>query len=181
MTKKRPFLSPLGIAALAIALLLQTGLSAGQIRRFNPPVKAPSFSLPALEGGRRTLEDYAGRPLLVSVWASWCAPCRYELPEFQRARDVLAAPHPDAAFVTVNLGDGGARAGAMMRKLQLDLPVLLSGDEFVQRYGIIAIPAILVFNREGRLAVVHDGWSMGTNLADELGKDLEAMGRRASD
>ena len=130
--------------------------------------------------GRRTLEDYRGRPLLISVWASWCAPCRYELPEFQRARDVLAEPHPDAAFITVNLGDGGARAGAMMRSLRLDLPVLLSGDKFVRRYGINTIPTILVFDRDGRLAVAHDGWVMGTDLAEKLAKDLEAMGRRAS-
>jgi thiol-disulfide isomerase/thioredoxin len=180
MTKTRILLSPLGIAALAVVLLLQTGTSAGQVRRFSPPVEAPSFSLPALDGGRHKLEDYRGRPLLVSVWASWCAPCRYELPEFQRARDALAGPHPDAAFVTVNLGDGGARAGAMMRQLQLDLPVLLSGDKFVRQYGIIAIPTILVFDREGRLSAMHDGWIMGTDLADELAKDLEAMSRRAS-
>jgi thiol-disulfide isomerase/thioredoxin len=181
MIRRGRLLSPLGIAALAFVLLLQTGVSAGQIRRFDPPVKAPSFSLPALDGGRRTLEDYRGRPLLISVWASWCAPCRYELPEFQRARDVLAEPHPDAAFITVNLGDGGARAGAMMRKLGLDLPVLLSGDKFVRQYGIISIPSILVFDPDGRLAVVHDGWVMGTNLAHELAEDLEAMGGRTAD
>jgi thiol-disulfide isomerase/thioredoxin len=181
MSGKTKTFSPLWPAALSVLLLMQTGISVGGARRFEPPVRAPSFSLPGLDGGRHALADFRGRPLLLSVWASWCAPCRYELPEFQRARDALAAPHPDAVFMTVNVGESGARAKTWMDRQELDLPVLLASDRFVDQYAIISIPAILVFDRDGRLAVIHDGWVMGTDLAEELAKDLESLGRRASD
>jgi thiol-disulfide isomerase/thioredoxin len=178
---RRPHpLSPVWLAVLAALLLVQTGITQGEVRRFNPPLKAPAFELPGLDGGRHALEDFRGRPLLISVWASWCTPCKIELPEFQRASRELAGPHPDAAFVTVNLGEGGARAKTWAAQHGLRLPILLAGQKFMQDYGLIAIPTILVFDRDGRLAAAHEGWVMNTDLVQELGKDLDALGTRAA-
>jgi thiol-disulfide isomerase/thioredoxin len=73
--RPRP-LSPVWLAVLAALLLVQTGITQGEVRRFNPPLKAPAFELPGLDGGRHALEDFRGRPLLISVWASWCTPCK---------------------------------------------------------------------------------------------------------
>ncbi len=178
--RRRRSIPAVWLAALTLLLLAQTGLGHGEVRRFNPPVKAPSFDLPGLDGERHALEDFRGKPLLVSVWASWCAPCKFELPEFQRASQELAGPHPDAVFVTINLGDGGARAKAWADRHGIRLPILLAGQKFMQDYGLIAIPTILVFDRDGRLAVAHEGWVMNTDLVDALGKDLESLGRKAS-
>ena len=115
-------------AVLAGLLLMQTGPSHADTKQFNPAQPFKPFDLPALEGGRHTLEEFRGHPLILSVWASWCAPCRYELPAFQIARKALAESHPDAVLMTINLGDGGARAKGFMDKLGLDLPVLLVRD-----------------------------------------------------
>jgi len=180
MRIRHRFFSPWLLAALALALLAQTGLSRGQVRHFNPPVEAPEFNLPGLDGKKHALSDYRGRVLVLSAWASWCMPCRQELPEFARARDELAGPYADAVFMTVNLGESGARARSWMEKAGLDLPVLLSSTKFMDQYGLMVVPSILVFDRDGRLAVLRSGWSPGTDLVEELSDDLSSLGRRAA-
>ena len=180
MQRRPRFLSPWWLAALALALLVQTGISQGKTDRFNPPVQVPEFNLPGLDGQKHALADYRGRPLIVSVWASWCAPCQAELPEFARARKELAGPYPDAVFATVNLGESGARARTWMDKTGLDLPVWLAPLKFMEVYGLMVVPAIMVFDGDGRVAVLHQGWSNGTNLVEELGRDLDALAKRAA-
>jgi cytochrome c biogenesis protein CcmG/thiol:disulfide interchange protein DsbE len=180
MRRRTRFLSPWWLAALALALLLQTGISQGKINRFNPPVKVPEFNLPGLDGQKHALSEYRGRPLVISVWASWCAPCKAELPEFARARRELAGPFPDAVFTTVNLGESGARAKTWMDKTGLGLPVWLATMKFMDDYGLMVVPAILVFDGEGRVVVLHQGWSNDTNLVEELGQDLASLARQTS-
>lgn len=180
MRIKHRFFSPLLLAALAVVLLFQTDFSRGQVKHFNPPREAPEFNLPGLDGGKHALSDFRGRILLLSVWASWCMPCRAELPEFARARDELAGRHADAVFMTVNLGEGGARAKSWMDKAGLDLPVLLASSKFMDEYGLAVVPSIMIFDRDGRLAVLHSGWSSDTDLVAELSHDLSSLGRRAA-
>ncbi len=132
-----------------------------------------------MDGRRYALSDFRGRPLVVSVWASWCAPCQEELPEFARAREVLAASHPDAVFTTINVGESGARARSWMDKQGLDLPVLLAPMSFMDQYGLMVVPSILVFDREGRVSALHEGWVADTDLVEKLGHDLSVQGKRA--
>ena len=180
MKKRQRVVSLLWMAAVAVLLLIQTGPLQGQARRHDPPKEMPSFSLPGLDGDKHSLEDYKDRFLVLSLWATWCLPCRYELPEFQRAREVLAASHPEAVLMTVNMGESGARAKLWLKKHDLELPVLLATDKFALDYGVISLPAILIFDRQGRLAVSHDGWVMGTDLVEEIGADLETLSSKAS-
>jgi len=172
--------SPLLLAALAVVLLVQTGVTRGQVKHYNPPRQAPEFNLPGLDGQKHALSDYRGRVLVLSAWASWCMPCREELPEFARARDELAGRHPEAVFMTVNLGETGARARSWMNKAGLDLPVLLATTKFMEKYGLMVVPSILVFDRDGRLAVLRSGWTPGMDLAEELSRDLTSLGKRAA-
>ncbi len=172
--------SPLLLAALAVVLLVQTGVSRGQVKHFNPPKQAPEFNLPGLDGEKHALSDFRGQVLVLSVWASWCMPCREELPEFARARDELAGSHSEAVFMTVNLGESGARARSWMDRAGLDLPVLLASTKFMDEYGIMVVPSILVFDRDGRLAVLRSGWSPGMDLVEELSNDLSSLGKRAA-
>jgi len=168
------------LVGMAVVLLVQTGISRGQVRHFNPPKEAPKFNLPGLDGEKHALSDFRGQVLVLSAWASWCMPCREELPQFARARDELAGRHPDAVFVTVNLGESGARARSWMNKAGLDLPVLLATTNFMDEYGLMVVPSILVFDRDGRLAVLRSGWSPGTDLVEELSHDLSSLERRAA-
>ncbi len=172
--------SPLLLAALAVVLLVQTGVTEGQVKHFNPPREAPEFNLPGLDGEKHALSDYRGQVLVLSAWASWCMPCRAELPEFARARDELAGRHSEAVFMTVNLGESGARAKSWMNKAGLDLPVLLASTKFMDEYGLMVVPSILVFDRNGRLAVLHSGWTPGTDLVEEISSDLSSLGKRAA-
>ena len=167
----------LWVGLLAGLLLMQTDPTHGETTHFNPTRAFKPFDLPVLDGGRHTLEDFRGRPVLLSVWASWCAPCRYELPQFQQARSELAGTYPDAVFLTINVGDGGARAKGFMKKIGVDLPVLLAGHKFVYEYDITIIPTLWILDREGKLAIRHQGWTQGTDLPAVLGEDLDTLER----
>lgn len=165
------------MALVAGLLLIQTGPIRGGTRQFNPSREIKPFDLPALDGGRQTLDDFRGRPLLLSIWATWCAPCREELPQFQSAREKLAEAHPEAVFMTVNVGDGGARARSFLTQLDLDLPVLLAGKNFIYDYDILTIPSLMVLDRDGKLAILHEGWGKDIDLPEVLREDLEMLDR----
>ncbi|MFQ5670665.1 MAG: TlpA family protein disulfide reductase [Acidobacteriota bacterium] len=173
--RPRPHLAFFWFGLLALALLLQTQDTPGQVRHLDPMEKAPAFSLPGLDGATHDLADYRGRTLVLSLWASWCAPCREELPQFQRARQALARSHPGAALVTVNIDDSGARAKLWLKKQGLDLPVLLATPHFVSDYGVIVIPTILFIDAQGRLAAVREGWAEDNDLVQEIGAELDRM------
>ncbi|MFQ5718711.1 MAG: TlpA family protein disulfide reductase [Acidobacteriota bacterium] len=180
MRRRARGLSVLWIGLLAGVLLLQAGPIHGGTTRFSPAREFRAFDLPALAGGRHALADFRGRPVLLSVWATWCAPCRQELPQFQRARDELRDEHPDAVFLTVNLGDGGARVQGFLTRVGLDLPVLLAGQNFVEQYGIRTIPTLFVLDRDGKLASLHEGWGPDIDLPAALAEDLSSLDRPRS-
>jgi hypothetical protein len=102
-------------------------------------------------------------------------PCREELPEFARAREVLAETHPDVVFSTINLAESGARARSWMEQVGLELPVMLAPMQFMDAYGLMVVPSILVFDRDGRVTVLHSGWVQGTDLVVELTRDLAPL------
>ena len=166
------------IGLLALVLLVQAVPSHGGTRQFDPARAIQSFDLPGLDGKRHTLKDYSGGPLFISIWATWCAPCKEELPRFEAARNALAESYPEAAFTTVNVGDGGARAASFMRRYGLELPVLLAGQNFIYDYNIVTVPTLMVLNENGHLAILHEGWSSATDLTDVLRQDLEILAKR---
>ncbi|MFQ5766759.1 MAG: TlpA family protein disulfide reductase [Acidobacteriota bacterium] len=175
-----PF-APLGLAVVLALLLIQTGPTHGFVERLDPPKEVPGFDLPALDGQRYSLEEFRGRPFFLSLWATWCAPCQQELPQFDRVRKALAESHPDVVMMTANIGESGARAGSWMKRHKLDLPVLLASEKFVNKFEVMVLPSILVFNRDGRLASIHRGWSQSTDLLAEVKKDLAAMDGKKAD
>src|SRR6266581_4671325 len=108
------------------------------IARPNSP--APTVSLPALDGGSRDLAQERGKVVLLNFWATWCIPCRTEMPELQS----LAADLQGESFTlfTIALQEDAATITLFRRELGLRLPVLLGEDGQVTRsYVVRALPA----------------------------------------
>ena len=114
---------------------------------------APAFELPRAEGGRASLAEQRGRVVLVNFWATWCPPCRAELPALQALHATLAAEGLAVLAVSVDAGPGEAVARFASGR-GLDVPVLVDpAEDVARRYGVGAYPTSVVIDRSGR--IVH--------------------------
>jgi peroxiredoxin len=114
---------------------------------------APDFELARAQGGRAGLAEQRGRVVLLNFWATWCAPCRAELPALQALQRSLAADGLAVVAVSVDAGPSEAVARFAAGR-GLDFPVLLDpGEDVARRYGVGAYPTSVVIDRQGR--IVH--------------------------
>ncbi len=120
---------------------------------------APDFSMLDAEGNAVRLSDCFGKPIVLNFWASWCPPCRAELPAF----DALYAEYGDRVqFLMVDLTDGSretqADAAAFIREQGYRFPVYYDTKlEGMQAYQLSAIPVTILIGADGAQAASHSG------------------------
>jgi len=111
---------------------------------------APDFTLPSFEGEPVTLSDLWGRVVVLNFWASWCPPCRQEMPAFQRVWD--AYRDKGVLFLGINIQDDEAEARAFLREFGITYPNLLDPPGRVATlYGAVGIPSTFVIAQDGTL------------------------------
>ena len=114
-----------------------------------PGGRAPAFSLTATDGTHVSLGSLAGKPLVINFWASYCPPCKAEMPMLQR---VMAA-QSSAQLVLVNEGDNPDAAAGFLRSLHVTSPSLLDSDLAVgHAFGAIALPTTVFVASDGTIA-----------------------------
>jgi peroxiredoxin len=167
----------LGLVALGVAAAAWPSASEARVGARPPP-----FNLPAVQGGpsqgRFKLSDHLGkRPIVVLFWATWCQPCRQELPFYSQ----LYERHEDAGLRVVAISMDGPEsitgAGPMARRLGLEFPVVSDLDTAVT--GRLnprrAAPFSVWINREGRIVREHEGFTMAER--DEIARGVAALVR----
>lgn len=118
----------------------------------------PDIALPCLAGGGSvSLARAFGKPTVINFWASWCAPCRDELPAFQRYADRVARDAPGAVLVIgVVTGDRRDAAASLAADLGIHFPALYDADRVVTRQlGRNALPVTLLLDAQGRLVHLY--------------------------
>ena len=126
---------------------------------------APPIDVERLdEPGRLRLADYQGIPVVVNFWASWCTPCRQEMPEL----DALAKKHgPRIAVIGVNMQDRPEDARALLDELGVDYPVGIDTDSAaVLAYEVTVVPSTLFITADGRFAGRASGKPSPAELDD---------------
>ena len=115
-----------------------------------PPVgrPAPDFSLPLMSGGTLSLHSLRGRPVVLNFWASWCVPCREEMPLLVRLHDRYGVRGVE--FVGVDTEDLEADARAFLAKYHVDYPLVRGGDErLMDAYAIPGLPTTVFIGANG--------------------------------
>ena len=185
----RPWLAMAGgiVLGIAIGSVLFFGLPAGagappsEVLATQPPrisapglkigSPAPDFDLMRPDGGRVRLADQLGQVVLLNFWATWCGPCRIEMPLIQEAYDT----YKDRGFVAlgVNFDEPAEAVSAFAEELQISFPLLLDpGGEVQRQYLIRGYPTTVILDREGRIQVYH----IGSLTKSQLDADLKQVG-----
>ena len=120
-------------------------------------LKAPSFALKDLSGKEVKLEDYRGKLIFLNFWATWCPPCRQEMPSMER----LYTEFKDRGLtmLAVDLREGTGKVKAFKEDFKLSFPILLDSDGRVGlMYGVRSIPTTYLIDQEGNVI----GGALGT-------------------
>jgi len=152
--------------------LLLAILTAGAGPTQAPGRPAPDFELKSLEGRPTRLSEFRGRPLLVNFWASWCDPCREEMPAIVVAFERHSAAR--LAVLAVNLRDQERERDVrrFVEEFRLPFPILLDTRGTVRRrYRVRAIPTSVFIDSAGIVRMVHPG----PMTADALSRGLAAV------
>jgi thiol-disulfide isomerase/thioredoxin len=115
---------------------------------------APNFEWNAPDGATRKLSDLRGRPVVVTFWATWCRPCREEMPAMQRV-----AGSTDAVFLAVDLLEDGTRVRGFMDSLALDrlLPLLDLDGAVTRKYSVLELPQTFFVDAQGVIRHIEHG------------------------
>lgn len=131
---------------------------------------APDFALLDVRDGEtvRQLSDYRGQAVVLNWYASWCNPCKEEIPEFQEAQDALEG---DVVFLLVNLEQDRGEANRFLDELDATMTSVLDSDGSVARhYRAINLPTTYFIDAEGRISSDGVGFVSEEILREELGK-----------
>jgi len=129
-----------------------------------PETPAPDFTLKSLDGANLRLEEYRGQVVLINFWASWCGPCRQEMPVLDRLHQRYEAAGFAVLGVNVEGVEGPARE--LLNKVPVTFPVLIDeGQKVSELYALQAMPSTVVIDRDGVVRYVHRGYRPG----DEAG------------
>jgi peroxiredoxin len=183
------FRRALGLHAAALSLMLwacstPSSSAPDSVKPESQRRRAPDFALRDADGKLVRLSDYRGKVVLLNFWATWCGPCKLEIPwfiEFERQ-------HKDKGFAVLGVSmdeDGWEVVKPFIRRLGVNYRILMGDDEVARLYGgVDALPTSFLIDRQGRVASVHVGLvsrrSYERDLAELLGDSPDGA-RRAVD
>ena len=128
------------------------------------PLTTLGFEAKLLDGSRVSAADIAGQPLIINFWATWCAPCRAEMPAF----DAWLTAHPrlGVRMIAISMDDGAKRKLVQRVAAGFQFPVAMARDVQLPRgWQVSGIPVTLVFDRTG--AIAFDSRNTPSGLVDQ--------------
>ncbi len=149
----RTWLSLLLVCFLSITVLTQA--NAASVKG-----PAPDFTLKSLGGKNLKLSEMTGNVVLINFWASWCGPCREEMPLL----NALHKKYEALGFTVlgVNVEEDEKNVRGFLKNFPVDFPILLDNKNRVSKqYNVIAMPTTVVVDRDGNMRFLHQGYKPG--------------------
>jgi len=143
--------------------------------------QAPGFSLTSLSGNQINLKNYRGKVVLLDFWATWCGPCRLEIPGFVQLQNKYGSQ--GLKIVGVSMDDGPRPVRQFYQDFHMNYPVVMGTDKLGELYGgILGLPTSFLIGRDGRIYAKHVGLTDMGVFESEI-KELLAVppGHKASD
>jgi peroxiredoxin len=136
---------------LIVFLRQERGSIIKTAKMIQPGFKVPSFTFPDINGKEVSLSDQRGKVILVNVWATWCPPCRREMPSMQRLYEKFKGKNFEILAVSID-SEGREAVEPFMRKMNLTFPALLDPGETIRSlYGITGVPESFIIDQQGIL------------------------------
>jgi peroxiredoxin len=157
--------------AILLLALMGTLLMPGKETKISGPARTgqpmPDFSLTDLDGNPVQISDFQGQPLLINAWATWCPPCRAEMPDLH----AYYLNHREEGFVmlAVNAGETQSPVEEFIADMGFTFPVLLDpGKAALTQLGIHSFPTSIIVNRDGVIDQIHTGMLTAAMLDEKV-------------
>ena len=155
------------LVAAAILLLLANRGDAASLGPARKGALLGNLTLTDVNGKQVQLSDYAGRPVLINAWATWCPPCQAEMPDL----NAYYKAHSSQGFVilAINAGESSAQASNFANQLGLTFPILLDPSEsLMDALHIADFPTSILVGRDGVVKAIHIGRMTPAMLEEEI-------------
>ena len=160
MPVPRYFVAALAVTALLAFLLHDHSSSSAKAASVKPDKdrrEAPNFALKDADGKTVHLSDYKGKVVLLDFWATWCGPCRIEIPWFME----MERQNKDKGFEVLGVAmddEGWEAVKPFLTEMKMNYRVVIGNDETAREYGgVDALPTTFLIDREGKVAAIHVG------------------------
>ena len=162
----------IAIAVIALVAGLYLRNHAARLRAGGPSPRAhspaPDFSLPELSGQELRLSSYRGRVVLLDFWATWCAPCREEIPHLVQLQDKYRGR--GLTIIGVSMDDTSEPVRDFYKQFRMNYPVVMGNAQTGELYGgVLGLPIAFVIGRDGKVYAKHIGATDILVLEKEVG------------
>jgi thiol-disulfide isomerase/thioredoxin len=145
----------------------------------NADVEDPAqFKLTRFDGSHLKLADYAGKVVVVNFWATWCGPCREELPLLEKAMDKYK-DDADVVFLAVNADEDRELVEPYIKANKIKLPVVYA-NYLDEHFGVASIPTTMIFDRRGGITYRQAGFNRHEDFVGMISEKIEAAKKAAA-
>lgn len=144
------------IKICVIAAVLPLNVHAAEINK----VEAPNFTLKSYDGSNQKLSEFRGQVVLLNFWASWCGPCRQEMPLLNN----LHKKYKKLGFTVmgINVEEDSRKAREIVKDVGIKFPVLFDTENKVSSlFDVSAMPSTVIIDRSGKMRYLHKGYKPG--------------------
>lgn len=159
------------VAVLGLGLFLMSTQIGAELFPLKIGAKAPSFSAVPLAANAepKSIDDYRGEVVLLNIWATWCGPCRVEMPSMQRLEEILGPKGLRIVAVSVDVAGMEERIQEFTEELKLSFEILHDAPGRIERqYQTTGVPETFIIGRDGRVrrrVIGEADWASPANIA----------------